>query len=93
MSIDDISTEGMNIEEAVKLIRGKKGSKVKLGILRGSRSFFKILSREKIEIKSVSSKVNQAKNGLLIGYVRIKQFNANASRETRDAIKDLEAIK
>ncbi|MDC2976901.1 S41 family peptidase [Prochlorococcus sp. AH-736-E02] len=93
LSIDDISTEGMNIEDAVKLIRGQRGTKVKLEILRGSKSFFKILSREKIEIKSVSSKVNQAKNGILIGYVRIKQFNANASRETRDAIKDLETKK
>ena len=93
LSIDDISTEGMNIEEAVKLIRGQRGTKVKLEILRGSNSFFKILSREKIEIKSVLSKVNQTKNGLLIGYVRIKQFNANASKETRDAIKDLETKK
>ncbi|ABO17353.1 S41 family peptidase [Prochlorococcus marinus] len=93
LSIDDISTEGMNIEEAVKLIRGQRGTKVKLEILRGSQSFFKTLSREKIEIKSVSSKVNQTKNGLLIGYVRIKQFNANASKETRDAIKDLETKK
>ncbi len=93
LSIDDISTEGMNIEEAVKLIRGQKGTKVKLEILRGSKSFFKILSREKIEIKSVSSKVNQTKSGLLIGYVRIKQFNANASKETRDVIKDLETKK
>ncbi len=93
LSINEISTEGMNIEEAVKLIRGQRGTKVKLEILRGSKSFFKILSREKIEIKSVSSKVNQTKNGLLIGYVRIKQFNANASQETRDAIKDLETKK
>ena len=93
LSIDDISTEGMNIEDAVKLIRGQRGTKVKLEILRGSQSFFKTLSREKIEIKSVSSKVNQPKNGLSIGYLRIKQFNANASKETRDAIKDLETKK
>ena len=93
LSIDDISTEGMNIEDAVKLIRGQRGTKVKLEILRGSQSFFKTLSREKIEIKSVSSKVNQTKNGLSIGYVRIKQFNANASKETRDAIEDLETKK
>ena len=93
LSIDDISTEGMNIEEAVKLIRGQRGTKVKLEILRDTKTFFKILSREKIEIKSVSSKVNQTKNGLSIGYVRIKQFNANASKETRDAIKDLETKK
>ena len=90
LSIDDISTEGMLLDEAVKLIRGKRGTKVKLEILRGSKSFFKVILREKIEIKTVSSKLNQTKDGLLIGYVRIQQFNANASRETRNAIEDLE---
>ena len=93
LSIDDISTKGMNIEDAVKLIRGQRGTEVKLEILRGSKSFFKVLLRDKIEIKTVSSRVNQTKKGLLIGYVRIKQFNANASRETRNAIKDLETKK
>ena len=33
LSIDDISTKGMDIEDAVKLIRGKRGSVVKLEIL------------------------------------------------------------
>ena len=93
LSIDDISTEGMSIDDAVKLIRGQRGTKVKLEILRGSKSFFKVLLRDKIEIKSVSSKVNQTKDGLLIGYIRIKQFNSNASKETKDAIKELEAKK
>ncbi len=93
LSIDNVSTKGMDIENAVKLIRGQRGTKVKLEIFRDSKSFFKILSREKIEIKSVSSKVNQTKNGLLVGYVRIKQFNANASKETKEAIKNLETKK
>ncbi len=93
LSIDDISTRGMDIEEAVKLIRGQKGTKVKLEIFRGGKSFYKSLSRERIEIKSVSSKINQSKNGLLIGYVRIKQFNANASREMKETLKDLETKK
>ena len=93
LSIDDISTKGMNIEDAVKLIRGQRGTEVKLEILRGSKSFFKVLLREKIELKSVISKVNQTKNGYLIGYIRIKQFNANASKETKNAIEDLETKK
>ena len=48
ISIDDISTEGMNIEDAVKLIRGKEGTEVKLEIHRGSESFFKVLLRKKM---------------------------------------------
>ncbi len=93
LSIDDVSTKGMDIENAVKLIRGQRGTKVKLEILRDARSFFKTLLREKIEIKTVISKVNKTKNGFLIGYIRIKQFNANASKETREAIQDLEIKK
>ncbi len=90
LSIDNVSTKGMNIEDAVKLIRGKRGTKVKLEILRNGNSFYKSLSRERIEIKSVISKINQTKDGLLIGYVRIKQFNANASKEMKDVLKNLE---
>ena len=90
LSIDNISTKGMDIEDAVKLIRGPRGTKVKLKILRNGNSFYKFLARERIEIKTVSSKINKTKNGLLIGYLRIKQFNANASREMKDILKGLE---
>ena len=93
LSIDNVSTKGLNIEDAVKLIRGRRGTKVKLEILRNGNSFYKSLLRERIEIKSVTSKINETKDGLLIGYVRIKQFNANASREMKDTLKDLEIKK
>ncbi len=93
LSIDNVSTKGLNIEDAVKLIRGRRGTKVKLEILRNGNSFYKYLSRERIEIKSVTSKINETKDGLLIGYVRLKQFNANASREMKDILKDLEIKK
>ncbi len=93
LSIDDVSTKGLNIEDAVKLIRGRKGTKVKLEILRNGNSFYKSLLRERIEIKSVTSKINETKDGVLIGYVRLKQFNANASREMKDTLKDLEIKK
>ena len=93
LSIDNVSTKGLNIEDAVKLIRGRRGTKVKLEILRNGNSFYKSLLRERIEIKSVTSKINETKDGLLIGYVRLKQFNANASREMKDTLKDLEIKK
>ena len=93
LSIDNVSTEGLNIEDAVKLIRGRRGTKVKLEILRNGNSFYKFLLRERIELKSVTSKINETKDGLLIGYVRLKQFNANASREMKDTLKDLEIKK
>ncbi|MDC3159579.1 S41 family peptidase [Prochlorococcus sp. AH-716-G10] len=93
LSIDNVSTKGLNIEDAVKLIRGRRGTKVKLEILRNGNSFYKSLLRERIELKSVTSKINETKDGLLIGYVRLKQFNANASREMKNTLKDLEIKK
>jgi len=90
ISIDNISTKNLDIEGAVKLIRGKKGTKVNLEILRNGTILKKTLVRKKIEIKSVTSKINSLKNGFLIGYVRIKQFNANASKDLKKVIIDYE---
>ena len=90
ISIDNISTKSLDIEGAVKLIRGKKGTKVNLEILRNGSIFNKTLVRKKIEIKSVTSKINSSKNGFLVGYLRIKQFNANASKDLKKVILDYE---
>ncbi len=90
ISIDNISTKSLDIEGAVKLIRGKKGTKVNLEILRNGSIFNKTLVRKKIEIKSVTSKINYSRNGFLVGYVRIKQFNANASKDLKKVILDYE---
>ena len=90
ISIDNISTKSLDIEGAVKLIRGKKGTKVNLEIMRNGSIFNKTLVRKKIEIKSVTSKINSSRNGFLVGYLRIKQFNANASKELKQVILDYE---
>ena len=90
ISIDNIDTKGMDIEKAVNLIRGKRGTKVILGISRNEKIFYKSLLRKRIEIKSVVSRINNTKEGYLVGYVRIKQFNANASRELKDTLLDYE---
>ena len=90
ISIDNISTKNLDIEEAVKLIRGRIGTKVDLEILRNDSILRKTLVRKKIEIKSVTSKINSSKNGVLIGYVRIKQFNANASKDLKEILLDYE---
>ena len=90
ISIDDISTTDMDIDEAVSLIRGQTGTNVELGILRDGDIFYRSIMRERIEIKSVISKVNVSKDGFLIGYIRIKQFNANASKEMKQVLLEFE---
>ena len=90
VSIDGAPTKGMTTADAVKLIRGLEGTSVVLGLRRKGEILNVPLTRARIEINAVKSALNTAANGSRIGYIRLKQFNANASREMRAAIQDLE---
>ena len=93
VSIDGASTEGMSTSDAVKLIRGPEGSEVVLGLRRDGRILNVSLTRARIELNAVKSSLNTAQDGSKVGYIRLKTFNANASREMRDAIRELEEQK
>ena len=90
VSIDGTSTKGMTTEDAVKLIRGPEGTEVILGLRRKGDVLNVPLTRARIEINAVKKALNTSPDGSKIGYIRLKQFNANASREMRDAIQELE---
>ena len=88
--IDGKSTEGMDVNDAVKLIRGKPGTEVTLTIQRGDENIDYPLTRARIEIHPVRARVEQSPIGD-VGYIRLTQFSANASKEMQQAIKDLES--
>ena len=90
VTIDGVSTEGMSTEDAVKLIRGPEGSTVVLGLRRDGEVIDVPLERARIEINAVETSLNTSPSGYKIGYIRLKQFNAKASREMRAAIKAFE---
>ena len=90
VSIDGESTKGMTTEDAVKLIRGQEGSEVTLGLRRKGEVVTVPLKRARIEINAVESRLNTGSDGTKVGYIRLKQFNAKASREMRAAIRELE---
>jgi len=92
VSIDGASTKGMSTEDAVKLIRGPEGTDVVLGLRRQGNVISVPLTRARIEINAVKASVNTSLDGSTsVGYIRLKQFNANAAREMRAAIKSHEA--
>ena len=93
VSINGKPIEGFSIDNTVKLIRGKKGTKVELGIIRGDESFKVSLIRDKIEINVVDSRINNTISGAKIGYLRLKQFNAKSPKEMSLSIKKLEEQK
>ena len=90
VSIDGKPTKGMTTEDAVKLIRGAEGSKVTLGLRRKGQVVEIPLTRARIEIHAVNSQLNTTAAGKKLGYIRLKQFNANAAKEMRSAIRSLE---
>jgi carboxyl-terminal processing protease len=89
LKIDGQSTEGMDINEAVKLIRGPVGTEVTLTILRGSEEMVVPIKLAKIEIHPVRYSTQNSSTGT-IGYVRLNTFSANAADEMREAITELE---
>jgi len=90
VSIDNKSIEGLSIDSTVKLIRGKKGTKVELGILRDDELLNVSLIRDRIEINVVDSRINNTVLGAKIGYLRLKQFNAKSPKEMSLSINKLE---
>ncbi|MGK7946557.1 MAG: carboxyl-terminal processing protease CtpC [Microcystaceae cyanobacterium] len=89
IKIDGQDTKGMEVEDAVKLIRGEPGSTVTLTILRGTREIDYPLTRARIEIHPVKARIQDTPIGD-IGYIRLTQFNAQASEEMRETIKEYE---
>ncbi len=87
--IDGRSTDGMDVNDAIRLIRGEEGTPVTLTILRGSREIEFRLVRAKIELHPVKFDTKTAGN-YTVGYIRLTQFSANASQEMENAIKELE---
>lgn len=91
ISIDGKSTKGMSTEDAVKLIRGQAGTKVTLQVRRKNQVLEMPLTRDRIELHAVEHQVNTTPDGFKVGYIRLKQFNANASKDMRAALRDLES--
>jgi len=93
VSIDGMPIEGLSIDSTVKLIRGKKGTKVELGIIRDDKLLNVSLIRDRIEINVVDSRINNTVSGAKIGYLRLKQFNAKSPKEMSLSINKLEKQK
>jgi carboxyl-terminal processing protease len=90
VAIDGKSTKGMSTEDAVKLIRGQAGTTVTLTLKRKAQTLELPLTRERIELHAVDHQINISADGVKVGYIRLKQFNATATKDMRQAVKDLE---
>ncbi len=86
--IDDQAVKGLSLDEAVKLMRGKPGTRVTLQIVREGREapFTVTVERAVIKTRSVRSRLLEPG----FGYVRLSQFQANTAEDMRKAIETLQ---
>lgn len=90
--IDDEQVGGLTLNQAVKKMKGKPGTKVKLTIIQpGNEPKTLTLKRAIINVKSV--KFAQKGEKKEIGYIRISDFGATTTKELKDAVTKLEKKK
>jgi len=86
--IDGEQVQGKTLMEAVNLMRGPVGSEIEITIRRKGVKKAKIfkITREIIEVKSVTAEsINDT-----IGYLRLRAFNENSSKQLKKEILKLE---
>ena len=89
IQIDETPVFGLTLNEAVELMRGKKGEPIVITISRANTEPFEIeIIRDYIKIRSVKSEVLNN-----IGYLRITSFNEQTESGLLNAIKKIEQEK
>jgi len=85
--LDDTPVKGLTLNEAVKIMRGKPGTVLRLTVVReGVEQPLKIdIKRDVIKVKSVKQRTLESG----FGYVRISQFQSKTAENMVDAIEKL----
>ena len=92
VKIDGYPTTEFSLDQAANRMRGTIGSSVVLTILKESREQPQDITiiRDKIDINPVYSKLESNSQVGPIGYIRLSQFNANATAEISQAVESFE---
>jgi carboxyl-terminal processing protease len=95
LRINGISTERMDLQDAINVLRGPTGRKVTLTLLRPSTKEIKDYTLERAEIKVQSVKGVRLLDAELagpfkIGYIRLIQFNEPTAEELSKALDELQ---
>ena len=87
IEVQDVSLKDKSLNDAVKLMRGDPGTKVKIKILRekAKRPLDFELTRQIIVSKGIKTKVFHGD----IGYLRLSSFQSNSTTNVRNAIYEL----
>jgi carboxyl-terminal processing protease len=91
LKVDGESIEGLDLSKATLKIRGKRGTTVKLDILRESLKEPITISvkRDEIPLETVHSSVKK-QDGKRIGYIELTTFSENTAADFKKQLKSLE---
>jgi carboxyl-terminal processing protease len=84
---DGVDLTGMTVVEAARLVRGPKGTAVRLLIERDGEQFEVEIVRDVIELKSVSSEILEGN----VAYVRLNRFGNQSAEELAEALASVMA--
>jgi carboxyl-terminal processing protease len=95
LRINGISTERMDLQDAINVLRGPAGAKVSLTLLRPATKEIKEYTLQRAEIKIQSVKGARLLDAELtgpfkMGYIRLIQFNEPTAEELSKALDELE---
>jgi carboxyl-terminal processing protease len=95
LRINSMSTERMDLQDAINILRGPTGAKVSLTLLRPSTKEIKEYALQRAEIKIQSVKgarllPPELTGAFRIGYIRLIQFNEPTAEDLSKAIDDLQ---
>ena len=87
IEVQDVSLKDKSLNDAVKLMRGEPGTKVKVKILReeANQPLDFELTRQIIVSKGIKTQIFNGE----IGYIRLSSFQSNSTTNMRDAIYKL----
>lgn len=87
LRLDDRPVKGMELSEAVKLMRGAPGTNIDLTILRAGKGepFNITLTRAVVQVKSVRGHLIDDQ----LGYIRISQFQSRTGKDLETMVKAL----
>ncbi len=88
IKLDDKQVKGMTLNEAVKIMRGKPNTDIRLTIVRQNepKSLVITITREIIRVQSVKNRMLEPG----YGYVRITNFQSRTATDLLKAISDLQ---
>ncbi len=92
VKIDNKDTANMTLPEAVKLIRGPRGTQISLTIYHDGDTDTKqvTLTRDDILVKSVQLSYKTTQSGKKIAYIQLSRFAEKTENEWQDAVKDIQ---